>query len=365
MNEREAYIVLNMMEKVGPVGVRALISMLGCARAIFEADRDTLMEARGVGPGLTEAILSQKDSVDLKGELDRALAMRARIITQIDEEYPRQLLEIHDPPLALYVWGTLQVGDKHAIAVVGTRRPTHYGRESAGRLAFELARSGFVIVSGLAHGIDTAAHEGALSAKGRTLAVLGSGLDCVYPASNAGLARDIRGHGAVITEFAFGRRPDRSAFPMRNRLVSGLSMGVLVVEAGRRSGALITARQALEQGRSVFAVPGRIDSHASRGTHDLIRNGARLVEDTDDILDEYDFLAPPAGRSRPDESALRPGLSSDESRLLELLEPGERDVDGLIRASGLGPAAVSSLLIGLEMKKVVRMLPGRIVERRG
>lgn len=365
MDERDAYIALNMMEKVGPVGVRALISVLGSARAIFEADRDVMMGADGIGPEVAGAIVGQRTDIDWKRELDRASAIDAHIVTQIDHEYPKHLLEIHDPPLALYVWGEFESRDKHSIAIVGTRRPTHYGRETAENIASQLTKTGFVVISGLAHGIDTAAHKGALKGKGRTLAVMGSGLDCIYPASNADLAQSISEHGAVITEFPFGKQPDKTTFPMRNRIISGLSMGVLVVEADLRSGALITANQALGQGRSVFAVPGRIDSPVSRGTHQLIRNGAGLVTCIDDILEEYEFLIPPRKEQPGSEAGPRPELSDNEVCLMSLLENGTQDVDCLIRASGLKPSAVSALLIGLEMKKVVHMLPGCLVELAG
>ena len=364
MNEHDAYIALNMMEKVGPVGVRALVTVLGSATAIFEADKDVMMRANGIGPEVAHSIIDQRDAVDWRGELERASTKGAHIITPIDREYPKSLREIHDPPLSLYVWGRLEDRDGHSIAVVGTRRPTHYGRESAERLAYQLAKTGFVVVSGLARGFDTAAHQGALKAKGRTLAVIGSALDCLYPASNAALAQRISEHGAVITEFPFGKHPDKTTFPMRNRIISGLSMGVLVVEADMKSGALITTDQALEQGRSVFAMPGRVDSSASRGAHQLIKNGARLVTTVDDILDEYEFLIPrrrdPTGNRR----GPGPELSDDESCLMVLLKNGEQDVDSLIRASGLKPSVVSASLIGLEMKKVIRMLPGRMVEMR-
>lgn len=364
INEREAYIALNMMEKIGPVGVRSLVSALGSARNIFHADRDALLRADGVGPEVAEAILRQKDGIDWEGDIARSSAMGAHIVSWADEEYPKSLREIHDPPLALYVRGKIEARDKHAIAVVGTRHPTHYGREWAERLAFQIAGAGFTVVSGLAEGIDTAAHRGALKGKGRTLAVIGSGLDCIYPPSNIELAGIVSEHGALITEFPFGRKPDKTTFPVRNRIVSGLSMGVLVVEAGFKSGALITANQALEQGRSVFAVPGRIDSRASQGTHKLIKEGARLVASVDDVLAEYEFLMPSGlGQLRPS-GGPKPNLSEEEARLVEILQQGECDVDALIRSSGLKPGAVNSLLIGLEMKKMIRMLPGRIVEAR-
>ena len=365
MNERDAYIALNIMEKVGPVSVRSLVSVLGSAAAIFSADREALMRAPGVGPELAEAILRQRDQIDWAGELERTAERGARIVTPLDEDYPRPLREIHDPPLALYVWGTLSGADRHAIALVGTRHPTHYGRDVAEQLGYQLAKAGFVVVSGLAEGIDTAAHKGALKGQGRTLAVIGGGLDRLYPPSNAELAAHIAGHGAVLSEFPLGRQPDKTSFPIRNRIVSGLSMGVVVVEAGLKSGAMITTRQAMEQGRTVFAVPGRIDSFASQGCHALIRDGAALVTGVDDILKEFEFLIP--ARAETDAAARRPraNLSEPEAALAGLLADGGKDVDSLIRESGLGAAAVGSLLVSLEMKRTIRMLPGRLVEAVG
>jgi DNA processing protein len=294
-------------------------------------------------------------------EVRRAEEQGVRILTVLDSEYPAVLKEIHSPPLALYVRGALESRDRHAVAVVGTRHPTHYGMETAGKLAFLLAQAGYTVVSGLALGIDTAAHEGALKAKGRTLAVIGGGMEKLYPPSNAKLADAIAGSGAVLSEYPMARSPDKTTFPVRNRIVSGLSLGVLVIEAGRTSGALQTANQALEQGRAVFAVPGRIDSPASWGTHELIKNGARLVTGLEDILSEFeDLVARPVGRvaatARP--AARVEGL---EASILDLLCKGETDVDSLIRSSGAGAADVNSTLICLEMKKLVRMLPGRVV----
>lgn len=364
MTEREALILLNMMEKVGPICVRALSDHLGSVSAIMEAGDQSLQGAAGVGPELARAIMRQRETLDLAAELARAEEHGARIVTQVDEEYPRALLDIHDPPLALYVRGTLNSRDRQAIAVVGTRRPTHYGRGVAQKMAGGLARAGFTIISGLAEGIDTVAHHAALDAQGRTLAVIGGALDCLYPRSNAALVDRIVEQGAVISEFPFGRRPDKTTFPMRNRVVSGLALGVLVVEAGQKSGALITVRQALEQGRSVFAVPGRIDSPSSQGCHALIRDGAMLVTDVREMLEEFEFLIPRSELPSNAAPTMRAPLTAQESSLVRALEQGEQDVDALIRASGLDAASVSGLLLMLEMKKVVRMLPGRMVELR-
>ncbi|MBN1558564.1 MAG: DNA-processing protein DprA [Lentisphaerae bacterium] len=352
-----------MMENVGPVGVRRLREALGSAAAVFEADRGALLAVRGIGRAVCEAILAQRERVDWQGELERAEAAGARLVAAVDAEYPRPLREIHDPPLALYVRGALQAGDRRAVAVVGTRRPSHYGRRVAEELAEGLARNGLTVVSGLAAGIDTAAHRGALAARGRTLGVMGSGLDCMYPAENRGLADEMAARGAVLSEFPFGRAPDKTTFPMRNRIVSGLALGVVVVEAGAKSGALITADQAASQGRAVLAVPGRIDAPGSAGTHALLRDGARLVTGVDDILEELECLVPAPREARPAGRAAAAAVTETEQQLLTLLQPGEQDVDTLIRSSGLAPAAMHGLLLGLEMKNRIRMLPGRIVER--
>ena len=366
MNERDAYIALNMIQGIGPISVRAMVQALGSAAAIFEADRDQLLAVAGIGPELSKKIVAQRRSVAWEAELAAVEKLGAAVLTPVDDAYPKPLREIHDPPLALYVWGRLEERDRHAVAVVGSRRMTLYGQQTSERLAYQLAQAGFTVVSGLARGIDTAAHRGALKAKGRTLAVLGGALDRIYPEENTDLAKAIAESGAVLSEFPLGRDPDKTTFPMRNRIISGLSLGVLVVEAGVDSGAMITAREAADQGRTVFAIPGRIDSAGSKGCHRLIRDGARLVETVDDILEEFEMLIPrersAAGAETP-ASRPAPTLSADEACLVELLRQEERmDMDALTRRSGLSPAAVSVAAIGLEMKRVARMMPGRILE---
>lgn len=364
MTEREAYIALNMMESIGPVGTRALVSLLGAPQSVFEAAPEKLLAAQGIGKGTVENIIAQRNNARPGEEIRRAAAMGAAIITPADGDYPKSLAQIHDPPLALYAVGSLTASDRRAIGIVGSRRTTIYGRETAESLAYQLAHAGFTVVSGLARGIDTAAHRGALKAGGRTLAVLGGGLDCVYPPENKPLAREIARSGAVLSEFPLGRKPDKTTFPIRNRIISGLSMGVVVVEAGLTSGALITANQALEQGRCVFAVPGRIDSPASKGTHLLIKNGARLVENADDILQEFEFLIP---RSSPADSAgaapdnFLPPLDDDEKKIVRCLGEGEKNVDELIRGTGIGADRFGAVLLALEMKRIVRLQPGRMI----
>ncbi len=362
MTEREAYILLNMMERVGPVAVRALVERLGSAASIFDADAGSLRTANGVGPETANAIIGQRDSLDLESELTATREQDASIVSWVDPEYPELLREIHDPPLAFYVRGSVDPSNRRVIALVGTRRPSSYGRQTTDRMAYALAEAGFVVISGLAEGIDTVAHRGALKAGKETWAVLGGAIDCLYPTSNRGLAEEVSANGAVISEFPLGRRPDKTTFPMRNRIVSGMSIGVVVVEAAKGSGALITAKQAMEQGRSVFAIPGRIDSPASQGCNALIRDGATLVASVDDILEDYDYLFSQANLPRRPAAIRGPELNDEESKLVEVLDQGEGRVDDLIRESGLQPAAVSALLLGLEMKKVVRMLPGQVVE---
>ena len=363
MTAREAYIVLNQIDHVGPVRVRALCEALGSPEGVLEASISMLASVRGIGPKVAESIVSQREERDALREEKAAEKLGAIILTPVDDGYPAPLKTIYDPPLCLYVRGSLEKKDDQALAVVGTRRTSHYGAAQADRLAFLAAKAGFTIVSGLARGIDTVAHKAALKAGGRTIAVLGGGMDKLYPPENRELADEIAGHGAVVSEFPLGRVPDRTTFPYRNRIVSGLSKGVLVVEAGIDSGAMNTAEQALEQGRSVLAVPGRVDMEGAKGPHRLIQNGARLVEDLPDILKEFEFLFPPAEQARlvrQQDPRQRLTLAPAEEAVVRALwtEP-ELDFDVLIRRTNLSSAQLMTLAMQLEMKRVVRRLPGR------
>ena len=364
MNPREAYIVLNMLEGVGPVKVRALIEALGSPEFIFNTPHKKLIRIQGIGAELARRILDAPTMLDCAAEVQKASRYGIRIVTHLDNEYPPNLKEIHDPPLVLYIRGSLCEQDRHAVAIVGSRRASHYGRVVADRLAYQLAKVGFTVVSGLARGVDTAAHEGSLKGGGRTLAVIGSALDRLYPPENAGLADRIAKQGALLSEFPLRTEPSRNTFPIRNRIVSGLCSGIVVVEAGRKSGALITANEAMEQGRLVFAVPGRIDTPTSKGCHDLLKQGARLVDDIDDILDEFQYLIRPEQKERVSSLDQRPEvkLSESEQALVKALWDGPQTVDALTRSTGLSIAEISMDTMTLEMKRVVRMLPGRVVE---
>ncbi|HNQ89406.1 MAG TPA: DNA-processing protein DprA [Verrucomicrobiota bacterium] len=362
MNAKEALIALNMLEHVGPVRLRQLLECFPDPPAILGASRDQLRRVPGIGEETAEALAGWEGRVDLAGELRRIRDYGCEILTGADEEYPPLLREIYDPPMVLYVQGRLTARDRNAVAVVGSRRTTPYGQETARRLAYQLAYVGVTVVSGGARGIDTAAHQGALTAKGRTVAVLGTGIDRVFPPENADLFRRVAAAGALVTQFPFHRVPDRQSFPIRNRIVAGMTLGTLVIEAGLNSGALITAGMAVDNGRQVFAVPGRIDSPQSKGCHDLIKRGAKLCESVEDVLSEFEYLFPASRQpASPAETRTLPAieLSEAESRVLACLGAEEADIDAVIQRSGLPASAVSVALFGLEMKRLVRQYPGK------
>jgi DNA processing protein len=365
VTEKEAYIALNMINQIGPVTVKTLTSFFGSVQEAFKAGENSILQIPGLKKTAAQALIECRKNVNPKQEIAKAAKAGIKIITLIDSDYPVLLKDIYDAPLVLYIRGEFDTQTRRLFAIVGTRHASHYGREQAERIAFQLAHAGFIIVSGLANGIDAAAHQGALKAQGKTLAVLGSSVDYIYPPQNIKLAKQIISNGALISEYAFGRKPDKTTFPHRNRIISGLSIGTLVIEAGKSSGALITANDAVEQGKSVFAVPGRIDMPLSKGVNGLIKEGAKLVEDIDDILEEFEYLSSyrkQYGTASQDTNELPAGLSQEEKTVIKSLQQGEMDIDTLIRTTGLQAAVLSSLLLQLEMKRIVRMLPGKIVE---
>lgn len=358
MTDTEACIAINMIPKMGPVRLRKLLEVFESPQRILSAKTNDLRGIEGIGNDVATMILKWEDHVDLQAELARISAFGAHVLTQQSPEYPRLLREIHNPPIAIYVWGKLTERDRHAIGVVGSRRTSHYGLECAKKLSYQLAYSGITVISGLARGIDTAAHQGALAARGRTVAVLGSGLNHLYPPENLSLAEKIAGSGAVVTEFSMDIKADTQTFPMRNRIVSGWGAGVLVVEAGLNSGALITANQAVEQGRSVYAVPGQIDRPTSAGSNRLIQQGAKLVTSAGDLLDDLEILLPEKSRLTP--SAPRADLLQPEEKLIyDAINESETPINEIITKSKLPTAKVSSTLLALEMKRLVKQLPGQ------
>jgi len=358
MTETEACIALNMVPKMGPVRLRKLLDVFETPSRILLARPAELRTVDGIGADIASSISKWEEQVDLPSELARIEEFGARVLTQQSPEYPRLLREIHNPPIVLYVWGSLTPRDEHAVGVVGSRKASHYGLECAKKLSYQLAYAGMTVVSGLARGIDTAAHQGALAAKGRTVAVLGSGLNNLYPAENLPLAEKIIESGAVITEFSMAVTADTQTFPMRNRIVSGMSSALLVVEAGLSSGALITSSQAVDQGRSVYAVPGPINRPTSSGSNRLIQQGAKLVMSAGDILDDMQILFPET--PRPASVATRPdSLDEDEKTVYAAIDDSETPIDEIITKSGLPTAKVSSTLLTLEMKRLVKQLPGQ------
>jgi DNA processing protein len=367
MDSREALVALNMTEHVGPVRVRQLLEFFGEPTSILKASKAHLLKVHGIGEDTAEAIAAWEKNIDLGAELKRIQEFGCRIVVQTDEEYPELLRQIYDPPMVLYVKGQITPKDKNAVAMVGSRQTTHYGLEAARKLAYQLAYVGVTVVSGGARGIDTTAHQGALSAKGRTIAVLGTGINIIFPAENADLFERIAANGAVITQFPFNRAADKQSFPIRNRIVAGMTLGTVVVEAHLTSGALITSNFAVEYGRQVFAVPGRIDSPRSKGCHELIKKGAKLCEGAEDILSEFEYLFPATNRPpAPNESGVLPAieLSDTEQKVYDTLKAEEEtSIDEVIRHSGLPSSTVSVALLSLEMKRLIKQLPGKLFVR--
>jgi len=358
VTETESLIALNLIPKLGPVRLRRLLDAFETPARILMAKANELRGVEGIGPEIAELIATWQTHVDLEAELKRVSDFGAHVITAASPEYPPLLKEIHNPPMVLYVWGELTTRDHHSVSVVGSRQTSHYGLESAKKLSYQLAYAGLTIISGLARGIDTAAHQGALAAKGRTVAVLGSGLLNLYPAENRALAEKIAASGAVISEFPMSVKPDQQTFPQRNRIVSGWSDGLLVVEAGLNSGALITAGQAADQGRSIYAVPGPIDRPTSAGSNRLIQQGAKLVMSAADIIDDLQMLLPdkPQLQKTPARSVT---LNEKEQAVYDAIQEGETTIDTVISKSNLPPGIVSSTLLALEMKRLVKQLPGQ------
>ena len=355
MTDEESFIALNMVPKIGPVRVRRLLAQFGSPSAILSASISALQTVDGIGPDAAKSIREWKNHVDLARELQLVREFGAKVLTLSSPDYPALLREIHDPPTVLYILGDLQDRDRHAIGVIGTRKPTLYASDCAKKLSYQLAYAGVTVVSGLARGIDTAAHQGALAAKGRTIAVIGSGLLSIYPPENKELAQKIAASGAVITEFSMQVKADRQTFPMRNRIISGCSFGVLVVEAGSSSGALISANQAGEQGRSIYAVPGRIDNPNAIGSNRLIQQGAKLVTSAADVLDDMGILFAESPKLTPTPA---PELSGNEAIIYEALGDDETHIDAILERCRLPIHVVSSTLLALEMKKLVRTRPG-------
>jgi len=357
--DHEALLRLSAVPLIGPGKLRALIGKFQSANRVLSATKKELMSVDGIDVKIAENIKAFDGEDFAKEQLQRLSRCGVRLITFWDDDYPDLLKQIYDPPALLFIKGTLKKEDKFSVAIVGTRQPSSYGKLVTERLTQELARKGLTIVSGLAYGVDMLAHKFALQSGGRTLAVLGSGVDVIYPSENRGLAKKIESAGVLISEFPMGTDPDRNNFPRRNRIISGLSMGTLVIEAGLKSGALITAAMALDQGREVFAVPGNVDSPKSMGTNELIKQGgAKLVISAEDILEE---IQPQFSLDLQMERKQRAAahLSEQEKKIIDLLSNEPMHIDLIAAESGQPTSHALALLLSLELKSLVRQLPGK------
>lgn len=362
-----AELRLTLTPHVGPLTRQRLVEHFGSAARVFDAKGEELRAVEGIGPKVSKALREMATSDLPQRELAMCRKHGVQLITRASLIYPDKLHEIHDPPGVLFMRGGLLPSDNLAVAIVGTRHATHYGLDQAEKLASGLARAGFTIVSGLARGIDAAAHRAAVAAGGRTIGVLGSGVLNIYPPEHEELSEQVIAHGALLSESPPQCPPMAGAFPQRNRIVTGMSVGVVVVEAALRSGALISARHAMEQGRDVFAVPGRVDSRTSRGCHQLLRDGAKLVESVDDILEELGPLPNPVPRSDGQGEVHHPAelqLNDQEQAVLQAIGKEPTSIDHIVAASGLQVQRVLATISVLEMRKLVRRLSGNTLVRR-
>ncbi len=353
------WLALSFISGLGSTLIRRLIERFGTPEAVFHASKRELLEIEGLGEKLVEKIKDGPEERLIERELSLLKGVGGDIITIKDANYPKRLREIYDPPPILYIRGNLKEDDELAISIVGSRKTNPYGRWITEKISRELARNGITIVSGMARGIDAIAHMGAISEGGRTIAVLGCGIDVIYPSENRALFKEIIDHGAILSEFPMKSLPEGGHFPRRNRIISGLSLGVVVVQASQGSGSLITANYALEQGREVFAIPGNVGAEGSRGTNLLIKQGARLVESSEDILEE---ILPQWKREKEEEGEKkRPkiDLSEDERIIYELLDENPLHIDTIIRESGFDAGKVSSLLLDLELRGLISQWPGK------
>ena len=360
MSDLRYWIALNFLPDIGPVTARRLLSAFMEPENIFRASFSELKNVPGVSANRARGIADFDQWEKVEKEIDTAEKNNIRLVTLNNASYPGNLKRIHDAPPVLYIKGALTEADKYAVAMVGSRNASPYGMQTAEEMGRRLAASGLTVVSGMARGIDTASHKGALRAGGRTLAVLGSGLNVPYPAANRELMGKIEPSGAVISEFPLSMPPNRENFPRRNRIISALSLGVIVVEAALDSGSLITVKYALEQDREVFAVPGNITSGNSRGTNDLIKKGARLIESADEVIEE---LRPQIkGILREDRQntvKMFDSLNEVERTICTYLGNEPKHVDSIIREIKIPSGRALSTLLALELKGIIRQAEGK------
>jgi len=365
--ELESWILLNGISAVGPVKFKILVDYLGSAEKVLSADFDDLARIEGIDGKTARTIIDEREKFDLKKEIDEVAREGVKIIASFMDDYPQTLKTIYDCPPVLYIKGDIKEQDVFSVAVVGTRRNTVYGKSACEHIVRDLSNMGVTIISGMARGIDTVAHQTALAEKGRTIAVLGNGLSHHYPPENRKLEDKIMAQGAIVSEFPMGLRPDKQNFPRRNRLISGLSLGVVVVEAAEKSGALITATCASEQGRDVFAVPGSIFSKYSAGPHQLINKGAKLVEKADDIIGEISVLKNLVEKTQANLKVVREEkMVNAESRpVYDTISYEPVHIDYLSAKLNIPIEKLSVIMLNLVMDGLVSELPGKMYIRKG
>lgn len=359
-DDKYAWLGLYLISGLGNSGFKRLLEVFGSPEAVFEAKCSELEGLGGVQREVARRIVGREFEADPEGELNRLEQCGARLLTFEDPEYPDVLKSISQPPMVLYARGANLPGGP-AIAVVGSRHPSHYGLKAAEKIGMGLAGAGIGVVSGMARGLDSAAHRGCLRGDGYTIAVMGTGIDVVYPSENRVLYEQIIERGTILTEFPTGMHPEPRNFPIRNRIISGLARGVVVVEATRRSGSLITASFALDQGRELFAVPGSIDSFKSTGTHWLIKQGAKLVENVKDIVEELELgLGEDLGRNSEDEiQQAPPPMDEPERKIHEIVGDYPIHIDDVVRQAGMEAGEVLSILLRMELRGLIKQLPGK------
>jgi len=351
---------LSMVAGVGAARLRSLVNHFGDPGSVLNATERELTEVDGIDRPLARRILSERNfEEEIQLQLSRVNRVEARIVTFWDKEFPENLKKIYDPPVMLFVRGQLSISDKYSIAVVGTRNPTTYGKHVAEKFAAEIAEYGIVVVSGLARGVDTIAHATTVRSGGRTISILGSGVDVIYPSENKRLAEQILVNGAIISEYYMGSKPDAVNFPRRNRIISGISLGTILIETDINGGAMITASFALDQNREVFAVPGGIFERKGRGTNKLIKEGrAKLVEDISDVVEELRYKLKPILKSQP-KSQTKIQLSIFEQKIFDALSEDPIHVDALAEKCKMPTSDILVQLLGLELKGIVKQLPGK------
>ncbi len=357
-NSLKYWLAWNKISDIGPKRFYKLLEYFGSADIAWQAKSGEIFRILNLNPKISSRISEEKNNINPEQELDLIYKHKVNVLTLEDALYPENLKTIHYPPPVLYFKGTIKESDKNSISIVGSRKATYYGKMVAEKLSKDLSLAGLTIISGMARGIDTAAHKGVLSVNGRTIAVLGCGIDHIYPPENRRLAQEIEASGAVISEFSLSTLPERQNFPRRNRIISGLSLGTVVVEAAEKSGALITADFALDQGREVFAIPGNINSPLSNGSHNLIKQGAKLVNNYQDILEEIHTVLPKITTVK--EIAIKDAsLGEKEKKIYRLITKEPIQIDEIIETSKLSAGKVSEILLNLELKDLIKEIEGK------